>query len=402
LPSPAPVVAGRDHTAQELYDRVAALGPSPFSIEQRTRALDRFISLRSGREKPGRFWRVDFESVAPEARAIDLSAANVRVENNDPAIFVCDLATAARESPELFARAFGTTGIAATKFGSLAAAFAQCGVFVHVPADRACDDPVVIRYTAPAGAAIFPWSIVLAERGARVTIVERLEGGAGAFLCGATEVVTEERADVHYAALQQVDDGARIIWSRAARPGPEARMSWASAELGGELAASDLSVSIEAPGAEANLTAIFFPRGSQHVDVVSTVEHRAGDATSETIVKTAARERGQARFLGNIRIAPHAQGSDARLRDDALLLSPTAHVDSVPALEIGANVVKAYHGATVGAIDAEQIFYMESRGLERGAAERMIALGFFEPAIERFPTAALRDEIRASLAAKLS
>jgi Fe-S cluster assembly protein SufD len=74
----------------------------------------------------------------------------------------------------------------------------------------------------------------------------------------------------------------------------------------------------------------------------------------------------------------------------------------VPALEIGANVVKAYHGATVGAIDAEQIFYMESRGLERAAAERMIALGFFEPAIERFPTAALRDEIRTSLAAKLT
>ena len=82
---------------------------------------------------------------------------------------------------------------------------------------------------------------------------------------------------------------------------------------------------------------------------MSTVEHRAGDATSETLVKSAARERGQARFLGNIRIAPHAQGSDARLRDDALLLSATAHVDSVPALEIGANDVKAYHGATVGA-----------------------------------------------------
>ena len=95
------------------------------------------------------------------------------------------------------------------------------------------------------------------------------------------------------------------------------------------------------------------------------MEHLAGEATSETLVKSAASERGQARFLGNIRIAPHAQGSDARLRDDALLLSQTAHVDSVPALEIGANDVKAYHGATVGAIDAEQIFYMESRGIER-------------------------------------
>jgi Fe-S cluster assembly protein SufD len=147
---------------------------------------------------------------------------------------------------------------------------------------------------------------------------------------------------------------------------------------------------------------LFFPRASQHVDVVSTVEHRAGEATSETLIKSAATERGQARFLGNIRIAPHAQGSDARLRDDALLLSTTAHVDSVPALEIGANDVKAYHGATVGAIDQEQIFYMETRGIERSAAERMIALGFFEPAIERFPTANLRDAIRNALAAKLS
>lgn len=387
---------------QQLYDRIASLGPSPFSLEQRTSALDRFVSLPSGREKPGRFWRVDFEAIRPDAAAIDPSAGTAQVENNDSTVLVCDLVTAARECPELFSRAFGTTNVGATKFGSLAAAFAHCGVFVHVRADHACDDPVVIRYAAPRGAAIFPWSVVLAERGARVTIVERLEGGAGAFLCGATEVVTEERADVRYAALQQVDDGARIIWTRAARPGPEARMSWASADLGGGLAACDLSVSIEEPGVQADITAIFFPRGSQHVDVVSTVDHRAGDASSETVVKTAARERGQARFLGNIRIAPHAQGSDARLRDDALLLSPTAHVDSVPALEIGANAVKAYHGATVGAIDAEQIFYMESRGLERAAAERMIALGFFEPAIERFPTVRLRDEIRAALAAKLS
>ncbi|MGC1382131.1 MAG: SufD family Fe-S cluster assembly protein, partial [Candidatus Baltobacteraceae bacterium] len=137
-------------------------------------------------------------------------------------------------------------------------------------------------------------------------------------------------------------------------------------------------------------------------DVVSTVTHHAGEATSETLVKSAARERGQARFLGNIRIAPHAQGSDARLRDDALLLSAHAHVDSVPALEIGANDVKAYHGATVGALDEDQIFYMESRGIARNAAEEMIALGFFEPAIQRFPSETLRDEIRTLLAAKLT
>src|SRR5262249_34579859 len=159
-------------------------------------------------------------------------------------------------------------------------------------------------------------------------------------------------------ALQNAGEAARVIFSRAARPGRDANVAWAIAEIGAELAAEDVRVSIEEPGADVHLTTVFFPRASQHVDFISTLDHRAGEATSETIVKSAARERGQARFLGNIRIAPHAQGSDARLRDDALLLSPTAHIDSVPALEIGANDVKAYHGATVGALDADQIFYM--------------------------------------------
>jgi Fe-S cluster assembly protein SufD len=83
------------------------------------------------------------------------------------------------------------------------------------------------------------------------------------------------------------------------------------------------------------------------------------------------------------------------------LLSDGAHVDSVPALEIAANDVKAFHGATVGAISEEEIFYAQSRGIAREEAERMIALGFFEPAVARFPGEALRDELRAALAAKL-
>ncbi len=388
-------------TANELYEKLSSFVRPPLDFSARKAALERFFSLRSGREKPGRFWRVDFETIAPPADAIDLTGGNVRIENAGQGALVCDLATAAREYPELFVRAFGTTGIAHTKFGALAAAFAGLGAFVYLRADRAYDEPIVIHCDA-AGAAIFPWNVVLAERGARATIIERITGQGEAFVCGAAEIVTEEHADVTYAVLQNAGERARIITSRAARPGRDATVSWAGAELGGILAASDLCVEFDHRGARAGITGIFFPRSSQHVDVVSTVEHRAGEATSETMVKSAASERGQARFLGNIRIAPHAQGSDARLRDDALLLSTTAHVDSVPALEIGANDVKAYHGATVGAIDVDQIFYMESRGIERSAAERMIALGFFEPAIERFPTAPLRDEIRAALAEKLS
>jgi len=392
------VSAARTH---ELYDRVASFDELLLPSDARLAALDRFFSLPSGRERPGRFWRVDFDSIVPAAGAVTAGAAEVRVENAAAGVLVCDLATAAREHRELFARAFGTTGIGASKFGALAQAFAGTGLFAYVPADHACDEPLLFHYHAPAGIAVFPWSVVLAERGARVTVVERVTSGAHAFVCGATEIVTDANADVTYAACQQTDGTARAIIHRVARPGRDARLTWALAELGAELAAGDVRVSIEEPGIDAQVTALFFPRGSQHVDVVSTVHHRAGEASSETLVKSAARERGQARFLGNIRIERNAQGSDARLRDDALLLSPTAHVDSVPALEIAANDVKAYHGATIGAIDAEQIFYMQSRGIDVSAAERMIALGFFEPAIERFPSARLRDDIRSDLSEKL-
>jgi len=381
---------------------LAMLDEALLSHEDRDRALERFSSTNSGREKPGRFWRVDFESLVADPRAIDPGTARTEARCDDARVVVCHLATAAREHPALLARAFGATAARSTKFGALNTAFAGLGTFVYVPADRAVESPILIRYQAAAGASIFPSTIVLAERGSRATVIEHLGGASDSLICSVVEIVTEENAEVEYACMQHADDGARVLSSRAALPGLQSQVSLCAAELGGSLAASDLNVRFDRPGAQGRVTAIFFPSASRHVDVVSTVEHRAGDATSETIVKTAARGHGQARFLGNIRIAPHAQGSDARLRDDALLLSATAHVDSVPALEIAANDVKAYHGATVGALDEEQIFYMESRGIERDAAERTIALGFFEPAIERFPSASLRDEIRAALAATLS
>lgn len=398
MPS-ATAVAEHDRT---LYDRLTTLGDLPFSVEERRTFLDAFFATRSGREKPGRYWRMDFETLAPTEAQLAAGSLALDVENPNTGVSVYDLATAARECPELLRRAFGRTKAHTTKFGALAAAFAQRGVFIHVPADRAADEPIVVRCDMPANSASFPAIVVLAERGARVTVIEHLSAAGDAFVCGTAEIVCDEGAHITYAVVQQAADDARVVFDRAALPGRNARVLWADAELGGALASGDLFVSIEEPGSETEIVTLFFSNGAQHVDVVSTVDHRAGDATSETLVKSAGTDRGQARFLGNIRIAEGAQGSDARLRDDALLLSTTAHVDSVPALEIAANDVKAYHGATVGAIDDEQIFYMESRGIERSAAERMIALGFFEPAIERFPTERVRDTIRQALATKLT
>ncbi|HLX26769.1 MAG TPA: Fe-S cluster assembly protein SufD [Candidatus Cybelea sp.] len=393
---PSVEVAGPD-----LGDKLAGLDTALVPLNARRRALEQYLSTGSGRQKTSRFWRIDLETLAPGNDAT-FSFEQPRIENPNPRAIALDLPAATRDCSDLLAQAFRTTSASQTKFGALATAFAGAGAFVFVPADAACDEPIVITYSIPKNAAVFPYTCVLLERGARATIIERLEGGDGSFVCGIAEAVLGDHAELTYANHQTLAEDARVISTRVARPGRDARFSWASAELGAELSVGDLEVAIEQPGIDANVTALFFPRGTQHVDIVSTVDHVSGDARSQTLVKSAAVDRGQARYLGNIRIAPHAQGSDASLRDDALLLSKHAHIDSIPALEIAANDVKAYHGATVGALEEEQIFYMETRGIERTAAERMIALGFFEPAIDRFPSESLRELLRTEVRAKFS
>jgi Fe-S cluster assembly protein SufD len=375
--------------------------PSLLSPKERGAALEAFATTRTGREKPSQYWKIDLETLVPNASA-DGAAGTVTIESASSRAIAVDLQTATRDHAALLNRAFRRVIEARHKFAHLALANASLGAFIYIPADCALDEPIVVRYCAGDDEAIFPYTVVLAERGARATIIERLELGARALACGVAEIVTEANADVTYASAQFAPPDARVLFTRVARPGRDARVAWASAELGASLSVTDLGITIEEPGVDAKIATLFFPTGAQHVDIVSSVDHRTGDATSETLVKSAASGRGQGRYLGNIRIAAHAQHSDASLRDDALLLSKTAHIDSIPALEIAANDVKAYHGATVGALDDDSIFYMTSRGIDREAAERMIALGFFEPAIDRFPTESLRDELRAALQAKVT
>ncbi|MEO7202595.1 MAG: SufD family Fe-S cluster assembly protein [Candidatus Tumulicola sp.] len=382
-----------------LTGRLATLDPAILSQERRLQAFEQFSQLPSRRERTGRYWRIDLETLSPDPAA-DVAESSPRIDNPNARIVACDLRVAATEHAEEFARAFGMTEIGSSKFGALARAFAQGGAFVYVPPNVAATEPVVIDFDFAPGTAAFAYTVVYAAAGSEVTVIERYSG-APAFACGATEIVTDENATVTFANHQSLTDAAQCVHSRFARPGKDASVHWACADTGAALTVGEIAVAIEREGVEAGVTSIFFPNGTQHVDLVARLDHTVGNSVSDTLVKSAAIGSGQARFVGSIRIAERAQGSNAALRDDALLLSERAHIDSVPALEIAANDVKAYHGATVGALDGDQIFYMQSRGIAAADAERMIAIAFFEPAIERFPTQSLRSSIRDAIEAKL-
>jgi Fe-S cluster assembly protein SufD len=285
------------------------------------------------------------------------------------------------------------------KFAALALALADCGALIRVKAGVRVAQPFLIEHDVNSDVDL-PYIQVIVEDGAAVTIVEDVTSGPS-FGCGMVELIVGEGASVDYVVLQRRAPESTLFMTRGAVCARNATCRWFVAELGAGLSRSVITTRLAGPGANVEADAFFFTDGDQHVDLTTAVEHEVGSTTSRTAVKSAATDKGQGRYLGNIRIAQHATGSDATLRDDVLLLSKGAHIDSIPALEIASNDVKAFHGATIGSIDADELFYAESRGIARADAERMIALGFFEPLVSRFPEAKIREALTSILAKKL-
>lgn len=270
---------------------------------------------------------------------------------------------------------------------------------ITIPAGLQLDEPVLFGIDADEE---LVHVIVRAGEGSRASIIESVAGGSVGTITLSVTVDAAARSDVTYTAVQRVAAGVTYVGTHHSALGNLAHMTWNVALLGGVSATDEVISQHDAPGASSDIAALFFPVARENVQLTTEVRHDVPSTTSTTLVRSIAAGHGRGKYYGNIRILPNAQGSEADLRDDTLLIGKHAKIDAIPALEIAANDVKAFHGATVGAIDEEHIFYMMSRGIERDDAEKLIALGFFEPVLSRFPGETLRDDLRTLLEDKLS
>jgi Fe-S cluster assembly protein SufD len=275
------------------------------------------------------------------------------------------------------------------------------GTHIAIPAGLSIDEPIIVAYDV-ADEDLVAHTFVTAGEGARATIIERLTGAADREISVSATVTAGLRSDITYTVVQHLGAGVRVNAKRTSHVAGEARVGWNVALLGGAAVTDEVISDHTGEGAASEIAAFFFPVGRETVQLTTEVQHNVPKTTSQTVVRSIAAGRGRGKYFGNIRIAPQAHGSEASLRDDTLLIGKDAKIDAIPALEIAANDVKAFHGATVGAIDEEHIFYLMSRGIERDASEKLIALGFFEPAVARFPGEGLREELRTLLEEKLA
>ncbi len=348
-----------------------------------------------------RFWKIDYAKIEfPPAPA---ECSQTRFTIDDAAIaqgvILCTLEEALQRFPERVA--IGLRSSVAddeTRFTTLASTVAESGFFCFVPAGIRVNEPLTIEMGHHD--TWFGRGVIVVESNAEVSIIEKSSRyDAATFISAVVEIVLADHAKAQYTAIQDCAPTARSFVTRRALVAADATITYATAELGASLAQSYVDARLLAPGAHAEIATVVFADEDRYLG--NDLEHTSPNTTSNTVVKAVALDKGRGRYYGNIRIKPQAHGSEASLRDDTLLLSREAHIDSVPALEIAANDVKAFHGATVGSVDAEQLFYTMSRGLSRIEAERMITLGFFEPAIARFPLETVREFLRTQLAERV-
>ena len=270
-------------------------------------------------------------------------------------------------------------------------AFLPGAVFIDVPDGVTVESPVLVVHWSAGGAA-FPRTVVRVGKGARVSVFEVYAGATGsdrALVVPVTELAASAEASISYVSLQVLGPAAWSIARLAARGDAGSSLRTFTVGLGGAYARVRADVSVDGRDARSEILSAYLGDGTQVHDIRTLQDHAAPKTNSELLCQGAVAGRSRSVYSGLIRVHRGAVRSDARQTNHNLVLDEGAHADSVPNLDILENDVKCSHASTVGPIDEDQRYYIESRGVAPEVAEGLIVRGFFDAIIDRGPIPAV-------------
>jgi Fe-S cluster assembly protein SufD len=282
------------------------------------------------------------------------------------------------------------------------------GALLWVPPGLEIEEPVFIEFEEDGpGTMSTPHVAVLLGAGARASVVQRVTaraGGSGGMLCNAVlDIRLADGAGLQLWEQQELTHSDLYVRHVRAEIGRDSSLRHFDAEFGARWAKTRVDCTLDGPGSEAFLDGAYYCGAGQHMDLRTVQRHRSPKATSRAVYKGAVASGGRTVFQGLIEVAPGASGTDAWLTNRNLILGEGARSDSIPTLKIGNNDVKCSHGSTTGRLNAEELFYLESRGLSTADAREMLVIGYFEdiltPAPESFKDgalAAIKGRLRAA------
>ncbi len=412
-----------------------------FTGELRTRALGEFEAMPTPSQETEE-WRytdlsgfeLDFAPYTPGGRAENLDGvpenviaaagvvgdrAGLQIQHNsdamlthvDPAlaargVIFADLDAAAATHPDLVQRHLHSlVPTSRTKFLAMHGAFRTGGTFLYVPDGVEIDLPLqTLTYMDADNAAVFPHTLLVVGANASVTFIDRYASPdlEHAFSNAVSEIVVGDGAQVRYVSIQDWGSGVTHLGVQRATVGRDATVRTLAIGFGGDLARAEAETILAGPGGFSEMLGVFFADGHQHFDHRSLQDHVAPNCSSDLLYKGALRDHSRAVYSGWVHVRPEAQKTNAMQTNRNIVLSEHAKADSIPNLEIEANDVRCGHAASVGPVDEDTIFYLQSRGIAREDAERLIVTGFFQEVLDRVKIDEVRQGAEAAIARELA
>ena len=344
-------------------------------------------------------------------RVVDIDGTVVSVELDAAlaaqGVVLCSLREAARNCDPVVEALLATRAVPPSdgKFPALNAALWTDGVFLRVPRDVRLEEPIRLsRWVSRPGTATLTRILIVAEELSQVSFVDEIvspDFESTTFVNTAVELFSRGGAQVQYVSLQRMGKGGFYLASQRTLAERDSTLDTLNVALGGSVGRVDLNARLLGPGANSDMLGLYFGDDDQHFDFNTSQDHVAPDARSDLLYKGALDGSARGVFRGIIRVHEGAQRTDAYQTNRNLILSDAAVATSLPNLEIGADDVRCSHGATVGQLDAEALFYLMSRGLDREQAERLVVLGFLGEVLNRLPLGGVTEKVTKAIKAKL-
>jgi len=375
----------------------------------RRKALETYERLPGPSRTDEEWRRTDVSRLDPSAFAklehVD-GQKLILPESLPEGVILMPLREAAKQHADLVEpRLFSLVHADRDRFTALHAALFTGGTFLYVPDGVTVTQPIIGQhFSHEAGTSVLPHTLIVAGKGARFDYLDEYiaenDEEAG-YRSGSTEIFVGEGARVGYVAVQK---WGRNVWHFADQRAEllkDSNLHLFNVTLGGKFSKTRVEASMAGEGAQAELKALYFASGNQFFDFHTLQDHQVGNTRSDLLFKGALQDVARTVYAGLIRIEKHAARSDAYQANRNLVLSDKAKATSIPMLEIDNNDVRCTHGATVGPVDPEHLFYLRSRGIPEPTAKRMLIQGFFGDVLDRIPFEHARKLVEAELEARI-
>jgi len=318
---------------------------------------------------------------------------------------VMPLSDAAVRFPDLVAEHLGSIVPSNDIFVARNEATWSGGAFVYVPAGQRFEMPIGLSAIQGAAGSAMGWrSLIVLEEGAEAEVWEQYLAGdpeAEALFNGVTEIRVGEGATLRFVCGQDLSDSSWVFATQRAEVARDASLDWLALGFGSARGKVRMETKLAGRGSSAKVTGAYAGLGTQHLDYDTTQEHAAPNTVSDLAFRGVLSDSATSVWRGMIRVDRDAQHTDAFQESRNLLLSDKSHADSIPGLEIEADDVRCTHAAAIAQVDAEQLFYLQSRGLNEADSKRLVIDGFLQELVNRTVEGPIRDALAGALERRL-